>query len=361
MMRRSLLLLVPGLFLFTERAIADDALVLSGHYYLERSTRIYEPIIRLQKDLPGETELDVDFVVDQISSASGAFTPEDEVFSEYRWEGSTAVSKKLDETFKPGLNLRASYEPDYTSTAVGANVDIALGRETTTLTVFTQFQYDWVRRRVNRGMINGEIVHEYSKEGNLSTTLVGVAISQVMRKDLIVGGSLEARFLRGFQENVYRPENHPRTRDRYTASAFGAYFFEPSDTSLRATYRFYGDNWGLVGHTIDFEANQDLGPIGVFARFRFYTESDVCFASNPEQRKDETGLCGPEYNTADPKLLEFNSITYGLGLRLPLPFLARTGIASMANSRVEPSYAYIDQKNFYGAAHLAQILWYWPF
>lgn len=360
-MTRHSLFVLPALLLFSEQAIADDALVLSGHYYLERSTRIYEPIVRLQKDLPGETELDVDFVVDQITSASGAFTPEDVVFSEYRWEASTAVSKKLNDTFKPGVNLRASYEPDYTSTAAGANVDIALDRETTTLTFFAQFQYDWVRRRINRGTINGETVHGYSQEGNLGTTLLGAAITQVVRKDLIAGGSLEARVLRGFQENVYRPETHPRERNRYTASVFGAYFFEPSDTSLRATYRIYGDNWKLLGHTLDFEANQDLGPIGLFARFRYYTQNEVCFASNPDERKDETGICGPEFNTMDPKLLEFHSLTYGLGLRLPLPFLARTGVPSMANSRVEPSYTYIDQKNFYGAAHVVQLLWYWPF
>lgn len=341
-MKRSRLGLPAALaLLVASTATADDSITIYGNYYKERSTRVYEPIIRLVKDLPEEIELDATFVVDQITSASGAFTPEDRVISEFREEAIVSLRKPLDEATKVGVNARISYEPDYTSLRGGMDLETALIKDVTTLRIFGQYQRDWVRER--SGMLRDD----------LFTTLVGAGITQVINKNMLMGASFEMRVMKGYQENAYRPETHPRERNRYSTSVWGSYYVEPTDTAARASFRFYGDSWDLISYAVDLEVSQQImADFDVLARFRYYTQDDVYFANAPAMS---------EYNTRDPKLFEFASEMYAIGGRIPLRFLDATGIAAFGASRVEPTYTFLNQHNSYGSAHIVQIGWHIPF
>lgn len=346
-----LLMLVAG------AARAEDSVTVWGNYYKERSTRVYEPMIKVAKDLPYEASIEATYLVDQITSASGAFTGsgEDRAFQEYRNEVRVAARKRFLGLLTPGASFRVSYEPDYTSFTYGADLELSLFGESTTLRAYGQYQTDDVRERVGfpqpRVTTPRRCVAPCKPE--LNTTLLGVGVTQLLRRDALAGLSFEAQILRGFQENPYRPnEAYPSARNRFAMSIWGAYQFTPSRTTARVTYRFYWDDWDLSSHAVESEITQRIfQELEVAARFRLYTQSAVYFATLNESA----------FISSDPKLDAFASRLYGVNLRYTLSFLRGGPLETFQGSRIEPSYALLDQDTSYGIAHIAQLGWYWPF
>jgi uncharacterized protein DUF3570 len=324
-----------------QTAYADDTVTLWGNYYKERSTRVIEPIATVTKDLPSEGQVQATYLVDQITSASGAFgVSADKLFSEYRQEVQLAARKRFLRTLTPGVLLRISHEPDYRSTAVGGELTLSLFRDETAIRGYAQHQTDEVYQR------GREAFHD-----QLSTTLVGLGYTQVLAPNVIGGASIEAQILRGYIQNPYRVENHPRRRNRYSAAIWTAYQYEPTRTTGRIGYRFYADTWKLVGHAIELELTQRIVPeLAAVARFRYYRQNDVYFVTLTDN-----------YLTTDPKLFAFNSQLYGLELRWTLAWLRGTALDAFATSQIIPAYSYLDQTSTYGPAHIIQLGWLWPY
>lgn len=345
-MRRSLALAL--LFLVPQIATAEDSVTLWTNYYKERSTRVIEPIATVTKDLPADARAQVTYLVDQITSASGTFTVVDKPFTEYRQEAKVHLQKRFEHTLTPGVMFRVSHEPDYTSITFGGDLEYSAFDDNTVLRLYAQRQLDTV---LKRDQTDPEGHLDPSFRQPLGTSLLGLSWTQTLAKDLIAGLSLEAQVLRGYIQNPYVPnQTHPRKRDRYSASAFVAYQLPWTGTTGRASYRFYSDDWSLVGHTFQIELSQPVVPgLEVTARIREYTQSGVSFAP-------DSG-----YTNAEPKLRPFDSQLYGAEIRWTLAFLKDTALDPFRRSELVPSYAYLDQHNFYGPAHMIQLGWYWPY
>jgi len=347
---------------------AENSIGLSGNYYKERSTRVIEPLIQVRQTLPQESEVEVSYLVDQITSASGAFTNTDVAFSEYRNEVRLSGSSKFLGFITPGLNLRYSHEPDYVSKGVGLSLAIELFKKSTTLSTFFQAVSDSITSKYDPN---------YSEE--LSTTAVGASITQVLHRNILAGASVEAQIDRGFQENQYRVELHPRCRDRYSVTPWVRLRIPQSNTTLRNSYRYYQDSWEITGHSFDFEVYQQIVKgLEIVPRLRHHTQ-DGPFFETSDPGSDQThgdirnchlaserlrgGAQQPlvRFSTGDPKLTTFDAQTYGLKIRWQQRWLQDTFLGMFATSWIEPAYYYFDQKNRYGPAHIAQLNFYWPY
>ena len=333
------------------RAIAEDSVCLYGNYWKERSTRVISPMVRIRKDLPYDIEADVTYLVDQITSASGAFTLTDEPFSELRHEVRVGGSIKLFDMIRPNLRMRYSRESDYTSIGVSAGVSVELFEKSTVLDARFQYNNDDVNRRVMQG--ENTVIMDV---GKLESTLVGVQLTQIFRKDLIGGVSLEIQLDRGFQENVYRsPEQHPTVRNRYAVAGWAAYRIASTKSTLRLDYRFYTDSWKAIANTIDIQFSQQIVPsLEIRPRFRTNIQKGVFFEV---ARPDDGAL----FVTSDPKLTTFNNYTFGGQIDWKLSFLSGTFLDLFKEARIQPSYHYVIQKNRYGNWHYAQLGVYWPY
>lgn len=321
-------------------ARAEDSVSLWGNYYKERSTRVVEPIVSLRKALPAKTQADVTYLVDQITSASGAFTVTDSAFREYRQEIRLGLATNLG-LVTPGVRFRYSNEPDYRSIGIGADLEFALRKENTRIKLYIERLIDKVGQRTDP-----------SFEDELGTTLVGMSWTETLRRDLLAGISLEAQVLRGYQENPYRIETHPRERNRFSVAGFLGYHVSATKTTPQVGYRYYWDNWELHGHAVDLQVTQRLHTdVEVTPKFRYYTQDGLFF---------ETPIVGG-FLTSDPKLMAFDSQLYGITIGWTQGWLHGTPLSALRDSRIEPSYAYLNQHNFYGPAHIAQLGWYWPF
>lgn len=322
-------------------AHAEDNVTIVGNYYKERSTRVFAPAVVVTKELPSlDAKLTGGYLVDQITSASGAFTPTDAPFQEYRQELKVAFERRFAGWVTPGVNVRYSHEPDYDSISVGADVALAFARDTTTLRAYVQHVRDDIEQRGVPGFGDA-----------LVTTLVGTSVTQVLTKDLLGGLAVEGQLLRGYLENPYRVEVHPRSRDRFAAAAWLSYYFTPTATTGRLAYRVYRDDWELTGHTIDARLTQELAPtFAVTTRFRYYSQGDAYFTTPADG-----------FSTVDPKLFAFGSRFYELTLHWTPSFLSGGPLGLFAGSRLEPSYGYLDQDTSYGPAHVAQLAWTWDY
>lgn len=375
-MKRILATTASLLLLSGQTSRAENSIGLSGNYYKERSTRVVEPLIQIRHSLPTinkilKPELELSYLVDQITSASGAFTKTDVAFSEFRNEVRLSAKGKLFDFITPGINLRYSHEPDYVSKGFGLSLAIDLFKKSTSLSTFFQLVSDTISSRYDEN---------YAEE--LSTTALGIGVTQVVRRNILIGASVELQTDNGFQENQYRVEVHPRCRDRYSFTPWIRLRIPQTSSTLRHTYRYYQDSWDLRGHSFDFEWHQEIFKgLQVVPRFRHHTQSGTFFETRDPGSNangggyDELRQChlaseqlrgGAQqplvrFSTADPKLTRFRAQTYGLKLRWQQSWLEDSFLDVFSNSWIEPAYYYFDQQNRYGPAHIAQLNFFWPY
>lgn len=318
-------------------AYAENSVSIVGNYYKERSTRVVSPEVTIRKELPFDGQVEATYLVDQITSASGAFTPEADVaFQEYRNEVRFALSKRFVD-FTPRVGFRYSTESDYTSWAVAAEMTAEFFDKNTRLIGQFTYQKDDVEAR-GQGNFRDE----------LTTTLLSLRLVQVVLPELLIRLCLETQILSGFTENPYRVEMHPRDRNRYAMGGGAYYRIEATQTTIRLDYRFYTDTWQLKAHTFDLQVDQQLLPsLAIVPKVRFHDQGAVYFTDLVDG-----------FRTTDPKLFEFSSASIGLDLLWRLWFFDGT---FLDGTTIKPSYSVYFTETRYGTAHIAQLGGYWPF
>lgn len=326
-----------AVLLLASTAHAEDAVLLWGNYYLERSTRVIAPSVTLYKDVAGGQGR-FTYLVDQITSASGAFTATDEPFSEYRQDFNVQYDRELLPGLKPGIGARYSYEGDYRSHSVRAQLEYELDATTTLFGRF-DYRYDIIGQRGRQGF-----------RDTLHTGYFSLQLTQVLTGRWTAGGALDVDVFRGYQENPYRVEQHPRERERYALSLWTAYRFE-TNTTARLSYVIGAGSWELVGHTIGLTLTQQIVPgLEVQPLFRYHTQNGVFFVELVDN-----------FITTDPKLRALETAMVGGQIMWSLSWLNGTPLAFMAGGRIQPSYYFYHQTNRYGDAHIAQLGLYAPF
>jgi hypothetical protein len=343
----ALALLAPG------SASAEDYVGLYGSYYKELSTRVVSPMVTISKDLPLDANATVSYLVDQITSASAAFTQEDAAFQEYRHEIRLDAGMRFLEMLEPRVGFRYSKEPDYESLGFSGRVGLDLFEETMTLGLEVHYLRDSIGMRPAPNQQIDPNAEQF--RGKLETVNVLASISEVLTPWLIAGLSFEAQVLRGFQENIYRVEQHPEDRNRYAAGVWAAVRIDASRTTVRADYRFYADTWKLFGHSAELRVNQRIVAwFEVEPRIRLHFQDAVFFV-------DPITIEGETFRTEDPKLMKFSAQTFGLQLTFRLSFFHDTALELFEDTLIQPYYAYLRQTNRYGDAHIAQLGLFWPF
>lgn len=113
------------------------------------------------------------------------------------------------------------------------------------------------------------------------------------------------------------PENRPDERETFTAYLEGKKYFEELDGSIDTSYRFFTDDSGLSGHTIELKWMQRLGEkFVVRPNYRFYQQTQADFYNITLDGTGITPVLQPNGNTphysADYRLSELRASTYGL-------------------------------------------------
>jgi hypothetical protein len=141
-----------------------------------------------------------------------------------------------------------SSESDYLAQQVAARYARDLAGRQVNLSLGTSYGWDAIDPVEN---VNTTVTPDRK------TTLHANAVAtDILGPTTVLRVGLEVDHVEGLQHNPYRrvyaggtsvPENHPSRRERHDAFVkLNQYFTNKS--SLRFSYRFYGDDWGVVSH-----------------------------------------------------------------------------------------------------------------
>jgi hypothetical protein len=109
----------------------------------------------------------------------------------------------------------------------------------------------------------------------------------------------------------WRLENRPRHKEKIITYLSYVRFISAAAASVETSYRFYHDTYGVNGHTFDVAWHQKIGRNVVLSpSFRYYRQSaaDIYYYAVPDYNN------WPQYYSADYRLSELESFTYGIRL-----------------------------------------------
>lgn len=230
-----------------------------------------------------------------------------------------------------------SLENDYTGRLLGVGFNQDLNQKNTNFSIGMSYGYDTIKPVGNQ------------KVDSRKNLLATAAITQTVSPTAILRFGLDVSHIAGYQVNPYRqvfvggqyfPERHPRQRTRAAGYVKLNKHLNPANASLWTEYRLYGDDWGIISHTLGLQFYQNLSPrLLIRYRYRFYTQNSAYF-----WRRNYTGQ--PRYFTDDYKLEPFNSHLYGFQVTYKLEGL-RQRLALFEHSMLDVKYErFFTSNNF---------------
>jgi hypothetical protein len=223
-----------------------------------------------------------------------------------------------------------SSESDYLGQQIAANVDRDLEDQLLNLSVGTSYGWDAIK----------PVADDDSQTGDATKTNlhVNTVATRVLTPTTLVRCGVELNLVHGLQHNPYRhvyaggtnvAERHPDHRQRRDAFVkLNQYLSNRS--SMKLSYRFYNDDWGINSHEIGTILSQYITR-GIFARYhyRYYTQTSADFYS--DNYTSTSGIDG--FLTGDYRMGPLSSHLFGAGLNFGLedisedsPLLQRMGV-----------------------------------
>jgi hypothetical protein len=211
-----------------------------------------------------------------------------------------------------GFGVAASSEHDYRSRALSFDAAFSSDDNNTTWNVGIGHSDDRI------GSTNDASLHEKKR-----TTELMVGVTQAWTRADLVQFNLTFNQGRGFFSDPYKePDIRPRRRDQRIALLRWNHHLEGSGASVRSSYRYYSDTFGIKAHTVTGEWVQPLGARWtVTPSLRLYTQSAASFYFDPVYDPDvgepyPPGYFAspPTYISPDQRLAAFGGVTVGLKL-----------------------------------------------
>ncbi len=354
---------------------AEDRVTVRGNYYREVSTRVLQPLVSIQKDVPDERfTVGATYMLDAISSASiaagaAAVTGGDNVFTEIRHETTATVASRLPNWTLGGF-FRYSTESDYISRSFGFSVSRDLFQRAGTLSLGYSANLDRVFQ-IRQSFRDTVPWTSAEPDDPDATNLVQIhylslGYSHALHRTVLAGAVLEGIYATGPQDNPYRRidgalnESHPHLRRRLAMSGFLRWAVLKAHMIVEPRYRFYHDDWGITAHSIDPRIHVRVAKhLRLRLRYRFYHQSAAYFWLPMDQRPYPPGV---EFLSADPKMSQFLSHTPGLQVVIELDGLAkRDRFKWLRGAYLEATYNHVFQTNRFGAARLGNLTFSVPF
>jgi len=339
------------LLVFAGRLAAKQALQVKYQDWVEDRDRIRVRswYAEAETKLGPNWTMEVVGLVDVISGATPYGRPPTEKPSEWLVEieeerragiVSLATGKEgYDFSFEFGY----SDEPDYLSRSYALNLSKGFAEDTLSLYSGLSFTDDEVDSGVPGGPGLGiqakrttEVMFGIHRILNPKTTLslnltygrpdgyLSDPYKQIGRTETLFPGDP----IRERQEFYLYPENRPAGRETFVAYLEAVRYLERLDASVESSYRYFSDDAGLKGHTLELQWFQRMGEKFVLRPlFRHYLQGACDFyrttldgsGINPSTQPDGSF----PYYSADYRLSRLRSSTYGL----KLTYFHRPGLA----------------------------------
>ena len=274
--------------------------------------KVVAPSIYVLAPFAGNWSLESTLVHDSISGASPRWHTNISGASRMRDER-TAVDVKVTRYFdrwSVGLRGSNSTENDYRSNAVALEARLSGADNNTT----------WVAGvGVTRDTINP--VNELVVNEKKDVTDVMLGVTQTWTKNDLVQANLSYIRGRGYFNDPYKlADIRPRSRDQTVVLLRWNHFIEGdnatlADTTVRSSYRFYSDTFGVRAHTAQVEWVKPINDrFSVIPSARYYTQGSANFYFDPvydPEIGEPFPVGNPKYFSPDTRLSAYGAFTLG--------------------------------------------------
>ena len=208
------------------------------------------------------------------------------------------------------VGLSQSKENDYNSTAVSFDASFSSEDNNRSWNIGVGYAADKI------GSTNDASLHERKR-----TTELMLGVTQALTSNDLLQVNLSFNSGRGYYSDPYKePDIRPRQRDQAIVLARWNHHLESMGATLRSSYRFYHDSFGINAHTLGVEWVQPVSPrFTVTPSLRLYSQSAARFYYDPVY--DPTlgapyppgyFTNPPQYISPDQRLSAFGGVTVGL-------------------------------------------------
>ncbi len=232
--------------------------------------------------------------------------------------------------FSPQISY--SLENDYESLGTAFTHAVEINEKNTTLSWGISHAFDHILPNQGEATPSGPIDTELDKD----TTDFLVGVTQIMGPNTVVGANLTIGYSDGYLSDPYKrvlfrdfpyfggiytgfPENRPSSKLREVLYFSLQHSFTNLNGVVEGSYRFHHDDWGVVANTFTVQWHQKVTKcVTVSPLFRYHTQTQADFyaASFAGDPSDPTYIPLPQYYSADYRLSELESYTYGAGLSI---------------------------------------------
>ena len=309
----------------TAAILPEDRADVMYHSYDGGGVTIDGPSVLVRKSFAETVSVSANYYVDNVSSASiDVLASGASQYEEERTEYSITADYLNNKTLLSGGYTNSS-ENDYNASTFYFNISQDMFGDLTTVS----FGYS---RGADEVMQNGN--EAFFDETDRQNFRVGV--SQILTPSLMVGFNYEAVTEEGYLNNPYRfyrfqsdpldidagfqtaTEVYPRTRTSDAANLSASYYL-PWRAAVKASYRFYTDDWEINADTFELGYTHTFGDNWILdLHVRQYSQSNAFFYSD---LFGFASLDDSDFRARDKELSEFSTSTFGIGVTYSIPYL----------------------------------------
>lgn len=311
-------LALPGVATHAENAPERGEIALKYLHYEDRQPgldriTVKAPSLYLMAPISPKWAIEGSVVADSVSGATpryhDAISGATQRMSDLRRAADLRLTHYADRSsYSAGFSR--SKENDYTSSAASFAIGLSSDDNNRTWNIGYGYAYD----RIGSS-------HDALFDERRRTTELMLGVTQALSATDLVQGTLTFNAGRGHYSDPYKePDVRPRTRDQRIVLLRWNHHFTDVDASMRTSYRFYRDTFGIKAHTLGIEWVQPAGGwLTLTPSLRLYSQSASTFYFDPVY---DPALGAPyppgyftnppEFISSDQRLSAFGAVTAGL-------------------------------------------------
>jgi len=258
----------------------------------------------------GRWSLEGSGVVDQVSGATPRYysdvsgATKSPGMKDERKAGDVKLTRYLDRG-AVSVGVAYSTEHDYKSAAVSLEGRYASEDKNTTWNIGVAGTSDTINP------VNEIVVDEHKHTVELTA-----GVTQALSPSDLAQFNLTYSSGRGYYSDPYKLyDQRPRTRNAVIGLARWNHHFGSLDATLRGSYRFYSDSFGIHAHTLEAAWVQPVAPTFTLTpSLRYYTQNAASFYYDPvtDASVYPAPVGTPEFSSTDQRLSAFGGVTLGL-------------------------------------------------
>ena len=236
--------------------------------------------VYIQAPIASDWSIEASGVADNVSGASPRWHTQNTQLSgaskmkDERKAGDVKVTRYLPRA-AVSASVAYSKEHDYTSSALGLDARWSTDDNNRTWTV----GYGYASDTIDTTYSGGNVIDQHKR----THEFMG-GVTQVLTPSDIAQFNLTRSLGEGYYNDPYKSlglDQRPNQRDAWIALARWNHYLEKFDASLRTSYRYYSDTFGVQSHTLGAEWAQPLGRWTLTPGARYYSQSAANFYLDP--------------------------------------------------------------------------------